>query len=567
MISILLSLSFAAVFGFPPQDSVALNTDDSQRIASVRKLYEEKQWEQAAKDAKGPGEQDPELDYIAGMSLARLQRWAEARDAFTAGSRKAPRDKRFPGERAGAEYRLGNLKQAKRDLREVLRIDAGDSYAREFLGTLYLLEGNLEACLKYWNPIDKPRLANVLLDPQPYLQSELMERAVRFTAPAVLSREEFLETNSRLKNLGIFSGWRTELSPSGEDSYEARIRLTGQSGWGGSWLSTALSLVSGLPYQTVYPEYLNFSGEAVNFNSLARWDAQKRRYAAELSLPLFRNPARKVAFFFDARNENWNLSRTFSGSTAPATDLNLRRFSGGVKFHVVESGRWGWTSGVEVVSRNFRNLPEGPGIATSPFFTDSQSFEAWLELDRSLLRIPERRFTLDGSGEVRFGRGFADSLGAFGRFGGTLKAHWLPKARGEDYEIAAQLRGADTIGEVPLDQLFELGVERDNDLWLRGHRGTIDGRKGGGPLGRRYLLLSAEFSKIAYNNPLFRVQLGPFLDSGTIADPSGLFGSQRWLWDAGAQMKIRVLGNVSVVLSYGWDLRNRTGTFYGTTVH
>lgn len=560
---IVLLLSFAAALALPPRSATA---DDSQRVEKARKLYEAKLWEQAAREAQGAADQSPELDYIAGMALSHLQRWTEARDAFTAGHRKAPRDRRFLTERAGAEYRLGDFKQAKEDLRDALRIDPQNSYARDFLGTLYLLEENPEAALKYWNSLGKPRLAVVRFDPEPKLPKQLSERAVTFSAPAVLSRSEFLETDARLRNLEVFRSWRLQLVPAGEEGYEAKVALSELPNWGTSWPGMAISLASGLPYQTVYPSFHNISGEAVNFTSLVRWDAEKRRFATEVSLPLFRNPARCVSFFFDARNENWNLSQTFLGSGAALSDLNLRRFAGGVKLHGVENGRWSWTTGLQVVSRSFRNLAPGLPAAAEPFFSNSDSFEAWLDLDRSLVRIPERRFTLNGSGEVHFGRGFADTLGLFGTFSGALKARWLPKARGEDYEFLAQLRGSETLGDVPLDQLFELGVERDNDLWLRGHRGTLGGRKGGAPLGRRFLLLNTEFSKILYDNPLFRVQFGPFFDSGAIADPSGLVGSRGWLWDAGPQMKIRVLGSVTVVLSYGWDLRRGTSAFYGTSI-
>jgi hypothetical protein len=54
---------------------------------------------------------------------------------------------------------------------------------------------------------------------------------------------------------------------------------------------------------------------------------------------------------------------------------------------------------------------------------------------------------------------------------------------------------------------------------------------------------------------LLTLKLGPFVDTGAIADSSGRFGSQRWLWDTGAQCKVRLLGTVTVVLSYGRDLR------------
>jgi len=63
------------------------------------------------------------------------------------------------------------------------------------------------------------------------------------------------------------------------------------------------------------------------------------------------------------------------------------------------------------------------------------------------------------------------------------------------------------------------------------------------------------------------LKLGPFIDTGSIADSSGLFGSRRWLLDTGAQCKVRVLGSVTVVLIYGRDLRGARNIFYGTLVH
>jgi hypothetical protein len=182
------------------------------------------------------------------------------------------------------------------------------------------------------------------------------------------------------------------------------------------------------------------------------------------------------------------------------------------------------------------------------------------------LRVPERRFTVDSSAEGRIGRTFAENLGAFGTVRGSLDAHWLPRASGDDYEVRARLRAGATVGRVPFDELFELGVERDNDLWLRGQAGTTGGRKGAAPLGRRYLLENWEMDKNVYSNGIFTVKLGPFFDTGAIADSSGLFGSRRWLFDTGAQCKVRVLGSITVVLIYGRDLRGGRNVFFGTVL-
>jgi hypothetical protein len=545
--------------------------DEAQRLESIRQLFEQQKWEEILLRAQGPAAQSADFDYYAGMALSHLNRWAEARDAFSNGVRKAPRDSRFLTERAGTEYRLNDFSAAKRDLRRSMRLAPSDSYVAVFLGTIYLLEGNLEAALKYWNLINKPTLAALEAVPAPKTRKLLLDRTVLFSPPAVLEADSFLQTNALLENLGTFPNWRLTLSPvtssSNSDDYKATLRLTERNGWGSSLLDGAISLLRGLPYQTVYPSYYNLRGDAINLDSLARWDSQKRRLAASVEFPLFQQPGKRLRVFLDARNENWNLSQTFSGSAMPITNLNLKRFAGSAELHLIEAARWDLTAGLEAISREFRNVPASlRGVAT-PFFTDTRTLDTWLGAHRTLLRVPESRFTLDGQAEFRVGRNYGSGLGAFASLNGELKSRWLPQARGDDYEFLSRLRGGDTFGDVPLDQLFQLGVERDNGLWLRGHPGTLDGRKGRAPLGRRYLLWNSELYKTVYDAAFFRVQLGPFFDTGAIADPSGLFGSQKWLFDTGIQARLRVLGSVSVLLSYGRDLRSGTGSYYGTSVH
>lgn len=556
---------FCAVFFLAGRVSACAAGDDGQRLERVKKLYSEQKWEETARGAQGPAEQSAELDYYAGMALARLDRWHQALQAFSAAARKAPTDARFLTERAGAEYKLDDFRAAKKDLRSALRLAPDDSYIQEFLGTIYLLEGNLEAALKYWNRLEKPRLAAVEVSPFTRIEKSLLDRAVGFAPPQTLQRDALLKTDALLENLGVFPRWRTELTAEGDDGYKATLKLTERSGWGANAMDGAISLLRGVPYETVFPSWTGIGGKAVNFSSLVRWDSEKRRVAANLEFPLLQQPARRVRVLFDQRNENWNLSNSFFGGSTAISDLNMRRFAGGVELHAVESGWWDWTAGVEAVSREFRNVPNGLPSSARPFFTGGRSLDAYIRVHRWLLRIPERRFTVEGTGEVRGGRNYAAGLGAFGAVKGDVSARWLPKAQGEDFEFVSRLRGGDTFGDVPLDLLYELGVERDNDLWMRGHDGTVDGRKGNAPLGRRYILWNSELNKNVYDSGFFRVQVGPFFDTGAIADPRGLFGSQKWLYDTGVQAKVRVLGSVSIVLSYGRDLRNGKGLFYATT--
>jgi tetratricopeptide (TPR) repeat protein len=559
-------LAVVWILGSPVYPQSQSRSSEQARLATAQSAFDAGHWAEAATLARGPADQSPELDYLAGLAFARMEKWSEAKLAFEAGSRKAPKDPRFFVELAGTAYKQKDFRTAKGRLRETLNLNPQDAYSREFLATIYFLEGNLEAALEYWNPEDKPRLRSVAFSPSLQLKESLRNRALAFNAPQILTKDALLRTQSRLDNLGVFSSTRIELTPSESGNYDLTLHLAERNGWGDSKVAGIVSLLSGLPYATIYPEFYNLGRAAVNLTSLARWDPEKRRVSFALSLPLYGDPRLRLRLYADARNENWNLTPTFFGGGTPLTDLNMRRTAAGVEVHSMVNGRWSWSTGTEIANRNFRNLSGPPSPAERPFFTGATSVAGWLGVARTLVRVPERRFTLDSSAEGRAGREFADALGPFAGFRGSLRAHWFPRAKGDDYEMQAQIRAGATAGKASLDELYELGTERDNDLWLRGHAGTFDGRKGAAPLGRRFFLANWELDKNLYQNGFFTVKLGPFLDNGAVADSSGLFGSQRWLWDAGAQCKVRVLGSLTIVLSYGRDLRGGRNVFYGTAL-
>jgi hypothetical protein len=126
------------------------------------------------------------------------------------------------------------------------------------------------------------------------------------------------------------------------------------------------------------------------------------------------------------------------------------------------------------------------------------------------------------------------------------------------------LRAGRTFGQIPFDDLFMLGFDRDNPLWMRGHNGLVDGKKGNAPLGTSFILSNSQVDKIAYQDGIFLLKLGPFVDTGDIYDRSAFFGSPKWLTDTGVQATVRVLGSFEVILGYGKDLRSGANTFYST---
>jgi hypothetical protein len=145
---------------------------------------------------------------------------------------------------------------------------------------------------------------------------------------------------------------------------------------------------------------------------------------------------------------------------------------------------------------------------------------------------------------------------------GGLTGFWKPQAGGNAWEAHAHLRSGKTFGETPFDEFFQLGMERDNELWLRGHVGTQEGRKGNAPLGTDYALVQTDFDRTVAQFRFVRVKAGPFFDAGWISGPSSQFGSHGWLFDAGLQAKVVVAGGITWSFVYGRDLRDGRGVFY-----
>jgi len=388
----------------------------------------------------------------------------------------------------------------------------------------------------------------------------LFDRAFAFAPASTLRLPELLETEDRLQGTEIFPNYSFSLSARPDQKFDMTFHGPERNGWGDSKLEALLSTFRGVFFQTLTPEYYNIDGSATNALSLLRWDAQKRRALVSLSGPRHGDPRWRYRAAVDLRNENWVIRESFTGPAPPLASFNIRKeaLSAGItSFH---SERWSWSTGAELSYRDFRSVDIRSALSPGLLIQSYQLKEA-SDLKYRLIHLPERRLTATADVSAEIGRIWSQPAHPFSKTQGSLTAHWFPRAKGDDLEIQQQIRAGGIFGTVPLDELFILGLERDNDLPMRAHIGTRDGRKGSAPLGWNYFLSNWEMDKSLYSNGLISTKLGPFLDTGRITNQSNPPESQEWLWDAGVQAKISVLG-VKFVLTYGRDLRAGKGVFY-----
>jgi hypothetical protein len=363
----------------------------------------------------------------------------------------------------------------------------------------------------------------VEVDPPPPVPPALLDRALLFAPGGVLTGREYRGSQSRLAGLDVFNRFRFELAARADEQYDVRIHWIAPSRW-----TPLLEAASELPYQAVRLDLRNLKGRAIAWDNFYRWDAQKRRASSSVSGPLAGDPKWRWKIFADARSETWN--------TGGALDFRLRKIVAGAEIRSLASDRFSWTSGFDVSTRHFDGAPEfAHGFATRYRATANYRF----------LNLPEKRLTADISGTSEIAR-----LGAlFAREQAAAVLRWLPQPRGDDYETVVRTSAGSAFGRVPFDELFIVGLERDNDLPLRAHIGTHDGKKGSAPIGRRYVLTNFEIWKRVFHADWFTLDAGPVFDTGRVSN------GEKSLIDIGAALRLRILGSIGIVLSYARDLR------------
>jgi tetratricopeptide (TPR) repeat protein len=538
-------------------------TSTASRIQQVKQLYDTGRWRDVVSIVPESSEEAADPELYRGLALAHLGQNREADRAFQAGHRGYPHDPRFLTEMAGIAYTEKRFSAAKIDLRRALALDPRDAYSDNFLASIYYLEGNLDAALKYWNRVDKPKLSDLIYDPIPKLDPLILDRAFRFSPESVWTRDQYLTTRVELHSLDVFPLEFYELQARPDGAFKLVWHSSERNDWRDTSWPRIASMLRGLPYQTIYPEFYNLNGRGLNWRSLVRWDDEKRWFSSDVAGPIAQNPSQRFRLYFQDRNENWNLTGTLVPNRKSLSYLNLRRVAVDAGVQSIVSWRWQWNIDAEYSWRDFRTLTGIPQ-QTMPFFTNSSGLDLRGNIRRSLIQFPERRFSLDADASAEAGKFFTGPLGKYGRVDGSLSAKWFPRARGEDYETETRLRAGGTFGQVPLDDLYMLGFDRDNDLWLRGHNDLRNGQKGAAPLGRNFILSNSDIEKVLYGSGVFLVKTGPFLDTGDVYDPSGFFGSSKWLTDTGLQATVRLLGRFQFVFGYGKDLRSGNNTFYST---
>ena len=119
----------------------------------------------------------------------------------------------------------------------------------------------------------------------------------------------------------------------------------------------------------------------------------------------------------DGREENWLNS---------SSGFRTRKIEAAAAIHSIPSGRWEWTSGAAVSSRQFSNA-----------FSDGIELKYSGSVTRTVLRDPARRLTVDSSAAIEAGKLFTVDRPRFAKIVSASSLRWgsfvseLQAGRGE----------------------------------------------------------------------------------------------------------------------------------------
>ncbi len=495
------------------------------------------------------------LDFYRGLALAALGRPAEAIESFRAAVRKSPRQGRYRVELAGALFLEKRWTDARKALLPAFNLPCqrcDESYLNDFLATLYYLEGNTLAALKYWNRIGKPVLHDLRVSPEDFLRSEILHSAIAFSSGDTLTLSSLRETMAVLEDSRLVSRQFVRLLPRPDKEYDLELVTLPKSGTLSRHpLRSAVLLGRDLPFETVHLSLRNPNGSGLSWQSMVRWDERDSRVSSLLTGPLSGQLDQLFSLEIDLRREAWRLPVGTGLEALSSTDRRLALSAG---FSSRVKDRWKWTTGAEMSWRSAEDPPSG--TVDNRALRRGRVLEYGLGLERAFLYLPEHGFSALASVELRTARFWSTDSHAFGQLEGQVKGRWSLDPNEDRTIIEASFHAGTTKGTVPFDKLYHLGIDRDNVVAFRGHPTKKDGVYGAGPWGERYWLGRADLSRRLYQRPFFSVMAGPFVDIGRVASgPAAVPDHRRVLVDLGIQTRIRLAYSLDVYFTVGVDAR------------
>lgn len=520
--------------------------DTGPALVQARELVDAEHYLEAEKLLRKTLRLDPglsECHFLLGFALAKQEKWRASREEFAQVLILDPDHGSAYTELAGVEYKLGNNREAIRNLQRAVTLDSDIEYVRNFLATLLYLENRRTEALYHWNKLEAPRVATITYRTESELEPELLLRLFPLNEGEVFRRQQVLDIRWKQERFRLGPPFSWQITPRTVGDWDLEVALASGSVLSSLELLLLENAMRAPLYREVsfgYPVTLR-SGKRVAGS--VRWDEPRKRAMVSAWLPFVSSSSDSLKLGFDLRDEQWR--DRLSGSEFA---FDNKRIS--VDYQYLFDGRRSLG-----LSGSYENQKlSHPELSATP--PDDPHF-AGLGTDWS------QKVGLTASDDVQLGINTGlDGFFGYGlqgsrsyRVHSTVELRWLFERRSRsDFRLA--LGGGYASEDLPFYHYFILGIGQDHPLPLRAHPTVDQGRKGNSPMGRQYLLANLELHRRVLQWKVLEVRGLLFSDTAMVgARPLGSTGHE-WFQDVGFGFRLGALGQEWVEVLFGFDLRD-----------
>jgi hypothetical protein len=509
------------------------------------------------------GIEKADVYYFLGMCAAFQGRPDDAERALLSAIALNPSFEECYVEIGGLYFKQKKYAASEWALKKALKLDAGDAYALDLLGTLYFIRGLQERALGQWNKVDRPVLNRLDLAGEGIKNRELAKKELCFRPGQLLRPSQLQEARKRLREIDCYSGISFSLAPSAEYPDQLDLLVSGNEEHGFGVLAAVLAGgLRDLPHQTAYVNFKNIFGHGVNLYSAYRWDKYQQKVGLALRVPRLLGTPFYYQLSYRDQKDRWSFG-------APEDPLEREEFTqseGELRLDVdyLLNNRVRLDHHLRIKRTSSLSLTGGESSAAETVFLWGGDYTIGLieSFDKRLTMDLSFSYDISAPNRLNPKRSYQFVLAA------DVAKSWAPRLS-EDYtgRFRARMTWGSSTSNTPFGEYFVLGLGPDVRHQLRAYRTTEGGKLGHSPLGREFVLLNLDYLHKLGRLSIVRIDGGLFFDGGRILDENRFnqeFGNSL-LADCGICLVAHVF-HVSFQVSYAHSLNSKRQSFYISSI-
>ena len=219
------------------------------------------------------------------MSAIKAQGLDSADELLSEVRSQCPRDAGPVRELSGVRFAQHRWAEAATLAREAVRLDAGDTYALDVLGSSLFMQGDDVGALRAWNQIGKPRVNLVRIDGLHHSRYQTIADTLAIRANQLLTADAFERAKRRLGDLPDAASTRLTLRPEGDGFATVDVVIAEHQSvpsGAAAWSATAVQAGVDREATVAVP---GFSGQGDLWSASWRWWANRPAISLGFAAP------------------------------------------------------------------------------------------------------------------------------------------------------------------------------------------------------------------------------------------------------------------------------------------